>query len=70
MSKTQRELITLAAAPLRRFYGVVAVSQNYQNFKISETATFIRQLTSDDKSNIPLRISIQMTGEVKRSNRI
>ena len=43
MSKTQRELITLAAAPLRRSYGVVAVSQNYQNFKISDIATFIRQ---------------------------
>ena len=30
---TQRELITPAAAPLQRSYGVVTVSPNYQNFK-------------------------------------
>ena len=33
MSETQREWITPAAAPLQRSYGVVAVSQKYQNFK-------------------------------------
>ena len=33
MSKTQREWITPTAAPLQRSYGVVAVSQKYQNLK-------------------------------------
>ena len=33
MSETQQELITPAAVPLQRSYGVVAVSQKYQNFK-------------------------------------
>ena len=33
MSETQQKLISPAAAPLQRFYGVVAVSQKYQNFK-------------------------------------
>ena len=37
MTKTQREWITPAAAPLQRSYGIVAVSQKYQNFKKSET---------------------------------
>ena len=39
MFKTQREWITPAAVPLQRFYGVVVVSQKYQNLKKSETAT-------------------------------
>ena len=33
MSKTQRKWITPAAAPMQRSYGVVAVSQKYQNFQ-------------------------------------
>ena len=33
MSKTQWEWITPAAEPLQRSYGVVAISQKYQNFK-------------------------------------
>ena len=39
MSKSQREWITPVSAPLQRSYGVVAVSQEYQNFKKSETVT-------------------------------
>ena len=41
--QTQREWIT---ALLKRYYGVVAVSQKYQNFKRSETAT-LSQLSAD-----------------------
>ena len=36
MSKTQQEGITPAAGPLQRSYGVVAVSQKYQNLKIGD----------------------------------
>ena len=32
---------TLAAAQLQRSYGIVAVSQKYQNFKKPETATYV-----------------------------